>query len=339
MALTTMRISTVTPRGGAVGTAVVVLGSGFGVTQGRVIIDPLGLQLLAAVTLWQDDRIDFTVPVGVLPDRFVTLLVEKFGATDSAKVFFWVPVTAPSSPAIDYQYPRFGGLADPDTDDPYTAQASDFNRIMDRIAAAVGGPAVSPVTADLDGGGTFELGASSVSPQFTATYGGSNPLTVATLEDDQANPVQDVLSVANPLTMPFTYVKSGIGDVVNFTLTADDGGTGPTQDIEQSTWLPRVFWGVGPAGSSSEAFIEALAGSALAASRLRMFTVTPGALEKIYYAYPDVFGAATFFVQNFEGGFLPSILVSVTNPYGVTLDYRLYESAIVGLGTVTVNVQ
>jgi hypothetical protein len=193
-----------------------------------------------------------------------------------------------------------------------------------------------PFSVALSGGGIFELGDSQINPQFNATY--SLTPVFAELGDDDGNPVQDVLAVANPITRPHTYVETGIGATVVFTLTANDGGPNDVDQVS-SVWLPRTFWGVGPASSTGEAFIEALANSALDANRQRTFTVAPGALEKIYYAYPEIYGDGTFFVNNFEGGFLPSTVVSVTNPFGVTLNYRLYESALVGLGSTTVEVQ
>ena len=367
MVLSTMVIDAVTPRGGAETTAVVVTGKGFGVAAGRVVFSPLGVNIDAAVTLWQDDQIDFTVPAGVLTDQFSTLLLEKAGAADSANIQFWIPATPPAFPSFDYQYPRFD-QANPNVDDPYIAQAADFNRLLDRaVASAAGLPpfigsvgGVPPVLVEepdgvlswkcltindlcdafgvtLTANASSELGQSSVNPTFNAFYSGAVPPVFSELSDNDGNPVQDILGVPNPITRPHTYVKTTISASVSFTVTANDGD--PNQnDLVTHTWLPRTFWGVGPAGGSTEAFIEALASSALAANRQRTFTTTPGATDKIYYAYPDAYGAGTFFVNNFEGGFLPSTLVSVTNPFGVTLSYRLYESALINLGTTTVQV-
>lgn len=191
-----------------------------------------------------------------------------------------------------------------------------------------------PFGASLSGGQVVEIGQSIINPTFNATYVGGTP-TSASLADDDGNPSQDVLGVPNPITRPHTYVKTGLNASVDFTLTADDG-TGPEVDIETSRWRGRTWWGTGAAGGSTEAFIKALANTALDNNRQRTFTVNAGVGEKIYYAYPSAYGVATFKVGGFEGGFLPGVTISLTNAFGVTLDYLLYESSLTGLGSTEV---
>lgn len=184
------------------------------------------------------------------------------------------------------------------------------------------------------GATTVEVGDTVSNPQFNATY--ERPAAAASLEDDEGNPPQDVLGDPNPLTMPFNYNKTANNDSVVFTLSANETG-GPTRtDSVTVTWQPRVYWGTGLPGGASEAFIESLANNALAGSRSRTFNVNAAVGDAIYYAYPLSYGAGTFSVNGFVGGFNPPTTVSVTNAFGVTQDYLLYESALTGLGDTTV---
>ena len=86
-------------------------------------------------------------------------------------------------------------------------------------------------------------------------------------------------------------------------------------------------------------FVSALSNSALTNTKSRTFTVTAASNQKIYYAYPDNFGEATFEVGGFVGGFkLVASNVDITNEYGITIRYRLYETDNPGLGTINIRV-
>ncbi len=86
-----------------------------------------------------------------------------------------------------------------------------------------------------------------------------------------------------------------------------------------------------------EAEVEALASSGLQSSRARTITVTAGVGEYIWYAYPASYGAATFTIAGFEGGFdLITSTLSITNANGVTQNYRLYRSTNPSLGLTTI---
>jgi hypothetical protein len=91
------------------------------------------------------------------------------------------------------------------------------------------------------------------------------------------------------------------------------------------SWTRDVYYGVGAAGFSSEAQIEALAGTELVGSRQRTFVVSPST-QKVYYAYPKAYGAATFTLGGFSADFNSPSEISVTNVNGVTSTYYLYES-------------
>lgn len=136
MPLTVMSISSVTPRGGAPGTAIVVLGAGFGVVAGQIIFDPLGAAVVAPPTMWVNNRVECLVPAGVPRNRTVTLQIVKAGATDFTKQHFWIPAIDPINNGIDFQYPDFeAGTPTQDVDDPNKFQAADYNRLVDYARA------------------------------------------------------------------------------------------------------------------------------------------------------------------------------------------------------------
>ena len=187
--------------------------------------------------------------------------------------------------------------------------------------------------------GPFEIGSQVLNPQFNAVYHNSIEI-LATLQDDKGNPVQNVLGVANPLTMPFAYQLNPIGSTTVYTLSGDNGGGLQTDQIT-FTWLPRVYWGVGLDGLSTEADIEGLGNSALAATFGRVFTVTAGPANHIYYAFPSVFGTPSFQIGPFPGGFVleaAAVPVTAGTPGAPTNNYDLWKSTLPNLGTETTTV-
>jgi len=185
----------------------------------------------------------------------------------------------------------------------------------------------------------LEIGAQLVSPLFNATYFNGTP-TTSDLSDSDAFPVQNVVGVPNPITRPHTYQKALTGQTTVFTLTSDIGGPSFVSNVTY-TWLPRVYWGLGPDGLSTEADIEGLSNSALAASYLRQFVLNAGPAQFMYYAFPSAFGTPTFFVNNFEGGFIlqaAAVPVTANTPGAPVNAYDLWKSVLPGLGNTTVDV-
>lgn len=186
----------------------------------------------------------------------------------------------------------------------------------------------------------LEVGQVLVHPAFTATYTATP--TSASLSDSVPNSPQNVILTPNSFSSTNSYVENSYGQSVTFTLTAGNGIVTRTANTA-FTWVTRNYYGVGPAGQSSAAFIQSLSGSFLANARQATFT-TPNAdsTEKIYYAYRVGFGIATiedFIVGGFGGGFsATNTSVSVTNMYGYTDTYVIYESDNLGLGSITVTV-
>jgi len=180
-----------------------------------------------------------------------------------------------------------------------------------------------------------EVGATVATPGFTAAY--NRTPDTATLKDG-VNPDKDVSSTPTAFSSDETYLKTANNDSQSFTLEAtEDGDTDSTGTA--ISWRPRTMYDVSnDPGPYDEAFIEGLANQQLDNNRATTFTVNAGAGEYIFYCYPDAYGAATFFVGGFEGGFSLVATTSVTNVFGVTQDYRVYKSDNPSLGSTTVTV-
>jgi hypothetical protein len=145
MPLTAMQILAVTPRGAGVGQNFTITGSGFGITAGEVVFDPIGVNLPAAIVSWTDSTIVATVPALAPTNMILTLNVVKAGGNDAAHIPFWVPQPSPTSNGLDYQYPA-ADIGAPNADDPFKFEARDFNRLLDLVRRL-----------DPDGDGVVEL--------------------------------------------------------------------------------------------------------------------------------------------------------------------------------------
>jgi len=176
---------------------------------------------------------------------------------------------------------------------------------------------------------TLEIGATLATPSFTAAY--NRPPTSATLTDNDANPPQDVTGTPTAFASVNSYVKTAPNASVTWTLTADDGGD-PDSSQEAVAWRPGVFTGViTGAGPYSEAEIEALSLKGLRSSAALSTTVFNPATQYIVHAYPATYGPKTaldFQIGDFGPGDMAEIqtALSITNPEGVTLDYRVARS-------------
>jgi hypothetical protein len=185
-------------------------------------------------------------------------------------------------------------------------------------------------TISLAGGGFVEVKHSIVHPAFTATY--STPPTSAVLTDSVPNSPQNVISTPTSFSSTHTYVGNTFNSSVTFTLTAGNGIVTKTANTTL-TWVQRTYYGVGPAGQNSAAFITSLGGQFLTNSQPTSFNVTAGVNQYIYFA-------PTFSVGGFAGGFnLVSNTIAVTNAFGFTENYQLWQSTNANLGNTTVVVQ
>jgi hypothetical protein len=179
-----------------------------------------------------------------------------------------------------------------------------------------------------------EVGATVALPNFTATYSAA-PVSVV-LTDNAGFPPKDVTGSPAAFSSNGTYTRSTYGATVTHTLTATSAGGINKAVAVNITWLQKLFWGVGPAGLTTDADILALASNILTTTRSGTFSATAGVGQKIYFAYRSAFGAASFSVGGFAGGFhLVSNAVLHTNTYSFVEAYSLYESDNSGLGATT----
>lgn len=178
------------------------------------------------------------------------------------------------------------------------------------------------------------VGATVTNPAFTASHSPA-PTTLALTNTDNAEN-KDVHATPTSFASSQSYTKSTNNATVSFTITGSDGVSGANRSTAIA-WRPDVYWGTGASGGSTEAFIEALSGSALQSSRAGSFTANATGSLKIYWAAPASYGTPTFTVGGFAGGFtLVSNTISVTNVNGVNQLYQLWESNTPGLGSTTV---
>lgn len=180
-----------------------------------------------------------------------------------------------------------------------------------------------------------EVGQTVVSPDFTASYsGGAYVPTEAILTNDDNPEAKDVTATPTAFNSDESYFRDAYGAVVTWTLTAAKGPL-VRSDTATKTWTQLVYAGSGPPGESGESFLTSLPGTLrLTKNGAYALNAAPG--EKVYLAYRAAYGASTFTIGGFQGGMLPPTTVSVTNSYGFTEDYLLYESTLAGLGAVTV---
>ncbi len=180
----------------------------------------------------------------------------------------------------------------------------------------------------------LRVGATATTPAFTAAH--SSPPTTLLLTNTDNAESKNVQATPTSFTSSQNYTKTANNATVTFVLTGSDGISGANRSAA-ITWRPDVYWGTGAAGGNTEAFIEALAGSALLASRATSFAVSATGSLKTYFAIPASYGTPTFTVGGFSGGFtLVSATISVTNVNGTVQNYALYESNSPGLGSITV---
>lgn len=102
---------------------------------------------------------------------------------------------------------------------------------------------------------------------------------------------------------------------------------------------PKVYYGVSadPAALESDA-INALTG-ALASSKARTFSANAGEGEYIVYIIPSSFGAPTFNVGGFDGGFKKTKTIEHTNASGYKQNYDIWQSVQPSLGSTSVTVK
>lgn len=109
-----------------------------------------------------------------------------------------------------------------------------------------------------------------------------------------------------------------------------------TVDLEYASQEEIVYWGVGPSGSTGDAFITALANNEYAPFRYRSFDLTTGVGESMYYSFPVDFSTEGAVAFNIVGDASTFSMNSTATIGGIT--YQLWESTLTNLGLKTVEV-
>ncbi len=122
-----------------------------------------------------------------------------------------------------------------------------------------------------------------------------------------------------------------------YTLSATDERDKTVTKTTKITFLNGVYWGAAADAAIDSAFILGLS-KGLQASRGKTFTVNAGADQHIYYAVPTRYGACSFNVGGFDGGFSKAATIDFVNASGYTESYDVYKSDNANLGNTTVKV-
>lgn len=104
-------------------------------------------------------------------------------------------------------------------------------------------------------------------------------------------------------------------------------------------WRWRLYYGESVTTPLAEADIEALRASMLTSSFARTYSFLGGGYK--YICYPSSFGTATSFIDTSTGLTVPfnaSYLVSVTNTYGQTTNYRVHRTTNILGGSINIQV-
>lgn len=133
-----------------------------------------------------------------------------------------------------------------------------------------------------------------------------------------------------------TYSGQNITTNKTYTLKVTDEKDATATKTTSITFLNGVYWGAKAApGSYDSAFILGLS-KGLQSNKNKTFTVDAAAGQHIFYALPARYGACTFNVGGFDGGFTKVATIEFTNASGYTESYDIYKSVNDGLGNTTV---
>ena len=184
----------------------------------------------------------------------------------------------------------------------------------------------------------LDYGHELVTPAFTAAY--TLAPTSAQLLDSDGNPPIDLVDFESFAT-DVSYDKNPLTGTkfVTFTLLAFKGAAHFHAEVTVK-WAWPLYYGAAVPEAVTEAFIHAMSGRALSPTPECTVTVDAGVDEYIYFCSPCAYGTSLQFMLGiFEGGFtqLPDI-VSVSNGYGLSTEYYVWQSDVAGLGATEITV-
>lgn len=159
------------------------------------------------------------------------------------------------------------------------------------------------------------------------------------LNKDPKTMTIDSESITPLTTRTKTYNGQNITTNKTYTLKVTDEKDASATKTTSITFLNGVYWGAKAApGSYDSAFILGLS-KGLQSNKNKTFTVDAAAGQHIFYALPARYGACTFNVGGFDGGFTKVSTIEFTNASGYKENYDIYKSVNAGLGNTTVTVK
>lgn len=157
-----------------------------------------------------------------------------------------------------------------------------------------------------------------------------------TLSKNPKTMMIDSESITPLSTRTKTYSGQNITTNKTYTLKVTDEKDAIATKTTSITFYNGVYWGAKAApGSYDSAFILTLQ-KGLQGNKNKTFTATAGADEYLYYALPTRYGAVTFNVGGFDGGFTKVATIEFTNASGYKENYDIYKSDNANLGSQTV---
>ena len=160
------------------------------------------------------------------------------------------------------------------------------------------------------------------------------------LNKDPKEMMIDSESITPLTTRSKTYSGQNITTNKTYTLKVTDEKDATATKTTSITFVNGVYWGAkaAPSGAYDSAFILGLT-KGLQGSKGKTFTVDAAAGQHIFYALPTRYGACTFNVGGFDGGFTKVSNIQFTNASGYKENYDIYKSVNAGLGNTTVTVK
>ena len=161
-----------------------------------------------------------------------------------------------------------------------------------------------------------------------------------TLNKDPKTMTIDSESITPLTTRTKTYNGQNITTNKTYTLKVTDEKDASATKTTSITFVNGVYWGAkaAPSGAYDSAFVLGLS-KGLQGNKNKTFTVNAAAGQHIFYALPTRYGACTFNVGGFDGGFTKVSTIQFTNASGYAESYDIYKSVNAGLGNTTVTVK
>jgi hypothetical protein len=214
-----------------------------------------------------------------------------------------------------------------------------FKEMFDALLYPYQNPAFTSFSSSLFT--TYEVGQSLPSGISTINYSISHPTNFLPVQPN-GNQSTNIPGASFVIPNPISLAASGsfqINIPVNSNLTSPGtrtislSGTNTNSNIFSTsgtmTWRYRIFYGNSSNTSLVEADILSLSNSLLASSAAGTYSYSAGPGTYKWICYPQSMPLLNTFIDtltNFNVPFEPPIIVSVTNAYSVTTNYRCHRS-------------